>query len=583
MLTYNATIKDRLVTIYILYILASCVKNYNYVKQTKWKDLNWSTINSIVYKFQNEIFKNAKQKNENRMRYFQKCLVNSKEAKLLAVRIVTQDNRGKRTAGVDGVSNVAPNLRINLANELVMDGNCSEIKRIFIPKADGKLRPLGIPTIKDRSKQCLLKMALEPEWESKFEHNSYGFRPGYSTADAKWVVARQLQGKPKFFLDADIEGCFDNIDHKYLLKKLKTMKSFENQIRSWLKAGIMIDGHVEDNDTGTPQGGIISPLLMNIALHGMENFVMEHFPRRNEAKLVRYADDLVVFTQNEKNALKAKELVNTFLEPIGLNLSEAKTTIGSSIDKLNGREPGIDFLGYHFRNVRCSIHRGVKSTRNTRMNFRLITHPSRKAVKNHKNNLRVTLKKYKTAPLEKVIERVSSIVRGWAWYHSVTQCHSTFSKMDAWLWKRLWKWACVRYKSRTRAKENCFSVEGKGWAFGFTNRETKKTYILKRHDQHGIRKHLKIKAGSSIYNAEDILYFSKRLPFTHSHNLRFGRLLKNQNYSCPVCNQMFLPDEVLELHHVINAEGVRIGPVQLVHGHCHDQIHAKRLANPNQK
>lgn len=203
-------------------------------------------------------------------------------------------------------------------------------------------------------------------------------------------------------------------------------------------------------------------MLMNIALHGLENNILKHFKKRNAIKVVCYADDFVVFAKNLGDVLKAREIVIEFLKPIRLSLSEEKSRVGHSMEKLRGTErpSGLDFLGYHFRNVRCSHHRGVKSTQGKRQSFKLITHPSRDAVKRHKANLRVTLKKFKSAPLGKIIERIASIVRGWTWYHSVTQCHKTFSKMDAWLWVKLWKWACRRHKGRKNAKQKCFNANG---------------------------------------------------------------------------------------------------------------------------
>lgn len=460
---------------------------------------------------------------------------------------------------------------------MILNGKASHIKRVWITKANGKLRPLGIPTMEDRAKQCLVKMALEPEWESRFETNSYGFRPGYSTADAKWVVARQLQGAPKYFLDADIKGCFDNIDHDYLLSKLNNSKMFKRQIEAWLKAGIMADSEEDSydiNEAGTPQGGVISPLLMNIALHGLENNLLAHFTKRNSIKVVRYADDFIVFAKSLEEVLKAKEIVSQFLKPIGLSLSEEKSRIGHSMERLPGTEgpPGLDFLGFNFVNVKCSIHRGVKSTQGKKQMFKLITRPSRDAVARHKSNLRVTLKKLKSKPLGKVIERISSIIRGWAWYHSVTQCHQTFSKMDAWLWARLWKWASRRYKSRKNAKRNCFSV--KGWKFGYIDRKTNKPMVLSRHDQMKVRKHVKVKPGASIYDSSLALYFAKRMPLSHPRSKNLIGIFVKQKYSCPVCENTFRPDGLIELHHVLDKRGKRTGELQWVHAHCHDQIHS---------
>ena len=439
-------------------------------KYENWKDIPWNKIKLEIYNLQYKIYCHSKKDNIGLVRHCQRQLVKLLETKLLAVRLVTQDNRGKVTPGVDGVKSLKPVERIRLARKLRFDGKASKIRRVFIPKSNGELRPLGIPTIEDRAKQMLMKFALEPEWEARFETNSYGFRPGYSVADAKWCIARQLQGGPKYFLDADIEKCFDNNDHEYLINKFNSISMFKAQIWSWLKAGIMDsteNDSSEINNMGTPQGGVLSPLLMNIALHGLETHVVTKFGR-DKIKLIRYADDFVVFGKTLKDVQKAEKLVKEFLEYVGLSLSAGKTRIGHSMENKLGTtgSASLDFLSFTFQNVKCSRHRGVKSRRGVTQPFRLITKPSRQAVVSHKKALNRILVKYKNAPLSAVMERLGSRIKGWTWYHSVTQSTKTFSKMDAWLWKKLWTWAKKRYCGAKKAKAKCFSV--KGWAFGYS-------------------------------------------------------------------------------------------------------------------
>nr|WAK85041.1 hypothetical proteine [Amicula sp. isolate GU52X-4 cfCalB7] len=310
---------------------------------------------------------------------------------------------------------------------------------------------------------------------------------------------------------------------------------FKYQIWSWLKAGIMDsteNNSSEINEMGTPQGGVLSPLLMNIALHGMENYVTKNYGR-DKIKVIRYADAFAVFGRTLKDVQEAEKLVKEFLEPVGLNLSMEKTCIGHSMEKKLGTSGpiGLDFFSFHFYNVKCSRHRGVKNTRGVTQPFRLITHPSRKAVANHKKVISKILVEYKGAPLGRVIERLSSRIKGWTWYHSVTQSTKMFSKMDNWIWHKLWAWAKRRYRGAENAKLKCFSV--KGWNFGYINKD-KTAIILDRDDQTKVRKFVKIKANASIYDG-NLIYFAERLSFTNLRIKSLRNLIVKQKYSCSHC------------------------------------------------
>lgn len=369
-----------------------------------WNKINWAEYDLIVYNLQCKIFESSRKEKNLEIkiitRVLQKRLLNLQEAKAIAIRKVTQDNKG-----IDAIKSLTVVEKVKLLSKMRLDNSVNSIR---------KIRPVGILTIEDIAKQALVLLALEPEWEALFEINSYGHRPGYSEADAKWAITRQLQGAPKFILDADIEGCFSNIDHDYLLDKLKQSRMVSMQIKSWLKAGILQSinkdkVYTPENIVITQQSGVLSPLLSNIALHGMENKIQKKFG--NKLKLIRYSYDFLIIGKELNDIKESKIMIENFLKPIGLKLSEEKTSIKHSLNVFEDRTPGVNFLGFHFKNISCSVHLGVKSTRGVNQTFRQQCFPSKKSVEKHKINLKKTIAKYKNAPLEYFIEQLSSIIR----------------------------------------------------------------------------------------------------------------------------------------------------------------------------
>jgi len=438
-------------------------------KELAWNSVRWPEVRRRVRRTQRRIYKAKKLGRVNVVSILQKKLIHSLDAKLLAVQLVTTLNKGKKTAGVDGEKGLTTGQqKVALALGLRLDGKASPIRRVWIPKPGRtEKRPLGIPTIKDRAKQALAKLALEPEWEAVFEPNSYGFRPARSTHDAiEAIFLAMRHPTPKWVFDADISKCFDRINHDALLSKLATFPQMEAQVRAWLKASIM-EGYANDpksvgpSTEGTPQGGVISPLLANIALHGLENhlkkFVTKLPPpragtrgsavRRKALTIVRYADDFVIIHENLEilNACIAETKV--WLSSIGLEISPEKSAIR------DGRQSFL-FLGFQIIQVKKDNSYQVKIT------------PSKVKQTALKDKIKRIIGMNKSSSAYKLIRILRPIIIGWANYYRYCECGAVFRKLTDAIFRKVRAWVFRRdtRNGRMTVKEKYFPV-GKEYSF----------------------------------------------------------------------------------------------------------------------
>ncbi len=547
----------------------------------KWKDINWKKVEKYVFKLQKLIYRASSRGKIRKMRKYQRLLTKSYYARLLAVRRVTQENQGKKTAGVDGIKNLPPMQRFNLVNLLSSRYlKASPTRRVWIPKpGKDEKRPLGIPTMYDRALQALVKLGMEPEWEARFEPNSYGFRPGRSTHDAIAAIFNSIRYKPKYVLDADISRCFDRINHDALLGKIgKT--PYRRLIKQWLKSGVFDNNQFLDTVEGTPQGGVISPLLANIALDGIEeclNNFAETLPgRKQENKkalsIIRYADDFVILHKDIKIVLQAKTVIQEWLNQVGLELKPEKTKIAHTLQEYEGKQPGFDFLGFTIRQWKVE---------STEQGFKTLIKPSSKSIKTHYRKMADICDKYKTAPTQALIAKLNPIIKGWANYFSNVVSKEVFSKIDNLLWTRIWRWVSRRHpnKSAKWVKKKYFP-QCKGTRNWLLNDGE---YILNRHDDVPIIRHIKVKGNKSPYDG-DWTYWSSRIGKHPGVRKEVTTLLKQQKGKCAHCGLTFRPTDLIEVDHIVpwsKGGDNTYKNKQLLHRHCHDSKTAKDLTAVN--
>ncbi|MBD2606042.1 reverse transcriptase N-terminal domain-containing protein [Scytonema hofmannii FACHB-248] len=521
---------------------------HSYKTSESWKALPWKKFRRNLFRLQKRVFKAVQVGDKRKARSLQKLILKSTSARFLAIRQVSQLNAGKKTAGIDGKKSLSFEERFNLEELLrVNSGNWKHqrLREIPIPKKDGTIRMLKIPTIADRAWQCLAKYALEPAHEATFHARSYGFRTGRSAHDAQKYIFLNLSsssnGIEKRVIELDIEKCFDRINHSAIMDELIAPKGLKLGIFRCLKAGV----NPEFPEQGTPQGGVVSPLLANIALNGIESIHRYHenqgqrITNKTSASditepSVRYADDMVIILRPEDDATEILERISEFLRKRGMNVSQKKTKITAATD-------GFDFLGWHFKVQKNGKFRSIPSVDN----FKAL----RKKVKHIVNNSNygATTK----------ADKLASVVRGWRNYHK-------FCKMDG-------------------SRNSLYHIETR--AYKVFNKETKQNrYSSKKlldkafpAVPYSENKHVSVKGTKSPYYG-DTTYWSERN--SKLYNGETSKALKKQNHKCASCGLKFIDEERVHLHHINgNHANWKKNNLEAIHESCHDYKHMSKSAS----
>ena len=550
---------------------SSTPKSEKLTNMPNWNQTNWNSIEMHVNRIQFRITKAVIKRNWNLVKRLSYLLTHSYFAKMLAVRKVIQ-NKGKRTAGIDGEFWSIPISKIKAVLGLTdKQYKAKPLKRVFIEKyGSDKKRPLGIPTMYDRAMQALYALALDPIAEVTADKRSFGFRKFRSTHDACQQIFGNMSQKrsAQWVLEGDIKGCFDNISHQWLIDNIPMDKSI---LKQFLKAGFVYENSLFPTKAGTPQGGIISPILANMTLDGIESILTDKYHRhpksgkinhdiaaKNKVNFVRYADDFIVTAKTKAIAKEVKELIKDFLADKGLELSDEKTLI-THIDN------GFDFLGWNFRKYKG----------------KLLIKPSMKSIQKMTEKISNTIKEGKTWTQKALIETLNPIITGWSNYHQGVVSKDIFNNLDSRIWNMLWKWAKRRHpmKSRTWIANKYWHTKGlRNWVFS-----TKTNQLRKLSDKRIVR-NPQIKLDKNPYIDKE--YFVERKFYQGTKKLTgmFKRVWENQKGKCPICNLLIdinTDAEERPLHHKNgNHKDNIISNLVYMHTHCHRQHHA---TNPKSK
>ena len=542
-----------------------------------WNRIPWKKMPRNVFKLQKRIYQAARREDIRTGRTLQRLLMPSWSANLLAVRRITQDNQGKKTAGVDGVKFLAPQQRLTRAQPLTMGDKAAPVRRVWIPQpGSNAMRPLGIPTIPARALQALAHRVLEPAWKARVAPNSSGCRPGRSCHEAIEAIFTLIGHKANDVVEADIEKCFDQIDQAAVLNKINTSPRRRRQVKGGLQAGGYAAGQWFPTEEGTMQGGTSAPFIANSALHGRETILSQRFPRSGSRglqapKIVVYADDRVILHEDRQIVRPCQDVATEWRQDMGRRLKPSKTRITHTRIETEAT-PGFDFRGLHMQPYPAGKTHAGKDCRGRLQGFKTCITPSHTAIRRHVAKLRKTIDHHKHAAQERLMQALNPQSVGWSHYDAHVASARVLQTLAHTVYAMLRGWAVFRHphKKQHWITSTYWRVDdGQGW----TCQPPHGGRRLARHAHTSIQRQVKVQGARSPYDG-DWVYWSKRVGRHPDVPPRVARLLQHQQGQCRECQGDFMYGDKMEVDHILpKVQGGKDtrDNLPLLHRHCHEK------------